>query len=276
MTQAFNLSQFANKLNTSGQTDNTGLQNSSVTVTAGTGMSGGGAVALGSSVTLTNAGVTSVAAGTGISVSASTGAVTISSSGGGVTSLNGNTGALKGMDLISTGTISSSVTSFDISSIPSGYQILKLYVLGRSTGAVSTPFAGLRVSTNSGSTFATSNYSWSHIYNGTGGGAGASDSTLDTGSVYGGTSIRPFWLGWGAPANQYFITSADLIQSVGSVPFSTTFIGGTSGSGSDGSYVATAFGQYNSTTYINGLRIIMLNGGNFGGGAWTLYGIKNA
>jgi hypothetical protein len=80
MTQAFNLSQFANTLNTSGQTSNGGLQNSSVTVTAGTGMSGGGAVALGSSVTLNNAGVTSVTAGTGISVSASTGGVTISNS----------------------------------------------------------------------------------------------------------------------------------------------------------------------------------------------------
>lgn len=83
MTQAFNLSQFANKLNSSGATDNTGLQNSSVTVTAGTGLSGGGAVALGSSVTLNNAGVTSVTAGTGISVSASTGGVTISASSGG-------------------------------------------------------------------------------------------------------------------------------------------------------------------------------------------------
>jgi hypothetical protein len=54
------------------------LTNSSVTVTAGTGMSGGGAVALGSSVTLTNAGVTSAVAGTGVGVSAGTGAVTIS------------------------------------------------------------------------------------------------------------------------------------------------------------------------------------------------------
>jgi len=72
MTQAFNLSQFANKLNSSGQTDNTGLQNNSVTVLAGTGMSGGGSVALGSSITLTNAGVTSV--------NGSTGAVTVSSS----------------------------------------------------------------------------------------------------------------------------------------------------------------------------------------------------
>jgi hypothetical protein len=80
MTQAFNLSQFANKLNSSGQTDNTGLQNSSVTVTAGTGMSGGGSVSLGGSTTLTNAGVTSLTAGTGISVSGSTGGVTVTNS----------------------------------------------------------------------------------------------------------------------------------------------------------------------------------------------------
>jgi hypothetical protein len=90
MTQAFNLSLFANKLNTSGQTDNTGLQNSSVTVTAGTGMSGGGAVALGSSVTLTNAGVTSVTAGTGISVSAATGGVTITNTSPGTSYSAGN------------------------------------------------------------------------------------------------------------------------------------------------------------------------------------------
>jgi hypothetical protein len=94
MTQALNLALFANNLNTSGATSNAGLQNSSVTVTAGTGMSGGGAVALGSSVTLTNAGVTSfngstgavtfsggvtsAVAGNGVAVSASTGAVTFS------------------------------------------------------------------------------------------------------------------------------------------------------------------------------------------------------
>jgi hypothetical protein len=62
MTQAFNLSLFANKLNSSGATDNTGLQNSSVTVTAGTGLSGGGSVALGSSVTL-NVGTVAIANG---------------------------------------------------------------------------------------------------------------------------------------------------------------------------------------------------------------------
>ena len=87
MTQALNLANFANNLNTAGATSNSGLQNSSVIVTAGTGMSGGGAVALGSSVTLTNAGVTSIVAGTGISISGATGAVTITNSlTGGVTS----------------------------------------------------------------------------------------------------------------------------------------------------------------------------------------------
>ena len=69
---------------------NAGLVNSSVTVTAGTGMSGGGAVSLGSSITLTNAGVTSAVAGTAISVSGATGAVTITNSG--VTSAVAGTG----------------------------------------------------------------------------------------------------------------------------------------------------------------------------------------
>ena len=68
---------------------NGGLTNSSVTVTAGTGMSGGGAVSLGGTVTLTNAGVTSAVAGTAISVSGATGAVTITNTG--VTSIAGTT-----------------------------------------------------------------------------------------------------------------------------------------------------------------------------------------
>jgi hypothetical protein len=57
---------------------NAKLANSSVTVTAGTGLSGGGAVALGSSITLSNAGVTSITTNTGLSSNVSaTGAVTI-------------------------------------------------------------------------------------------------------------------------------------------------------------------------------------------------------
>jgi len=69
---------------------NGALTNSSVTVTAGTGLSGGGTVALGGTITLTNAGVTSFSTGTtGLSVNASTGNLTLS---GILNPANGGTG----------------------------------------------------------------------------------------------------------------------------------------------------------------------------------------
>lgn len=64
----------------SGTVINKMLDNDSVTVTAGTGLSGGGAVALGGTITLDNDGVTAAAvSGVGLSISASTGSVTITS-----------------------------------------------------------------------------------------------------------------------------------------------------------------------------------------------------
>jgi hypothetical protein len=113
MTQAFNLAQFANKLNTSGATDNTGLQNSTISgvalgsnlnaLTIGTGLSGSSYNGS-SAVTIANSGVTSVTAGSGITVSASTGGVTITnSSPGAVSSVNGQTGAIVTTNLYSIG-----------------------------------------------------------------------------------------------------------------------------------------------------------------------------
>ena len=64
----------------SGTVINKMLDNDSVTVTAGTGLSGGGTVALGGTITLDNDGVTAAAvSGTGLSISGSTGSVTITS-----------------------------------------------------------------------------------------------------------------------------------------------------------------------------------------------------
>jgi len=60
---------------------NAKLANASVTINAGTGLGGGGSVALGSSISLNNAGVLSLTGGGGISVSGSTGAITLGSSG---------------------------------------------------------------------------------------------------------------------------------------------------------------------------------------------------
>jgi len=64
-----------------GSIANAKLANSSVTVTAGTGLSGGGTVSLGGSITLTNAGITSIVAGTGIGVSGSNGTRTVTNTG---------------------------------------------------------------------------------------------------------------------------------------------------------------------------------------------------
>ena len=115
MTQALNLANFANNLNTSGATSNAGLQNSSVTVTAGSGLSGGGAVSLGGTVSLANAGVTSLTAGTGISLNASTGAITVtntSSASGTVTSVATGNG-LQGGTITTSGTLSVAAPSWN-------------------------------------------------------------------------------------------------------------------------------------------------------------------
>jgi hypothetical protein len=63
----------------SGSVSNSQLVNSSLTVNAGTGLSGGGTVALGGSTTLSNAGVTSLTGGGGVTVSAASGVVTLGS-----------------------------------------------------------------------------------------------------------------------------------------------------------------------------------------------------
>jgi hypothetical protein len=72
------------------------VQNTAAVTGVSSAVAGSGISVSGSTgaVTFTNSGVTSIVAGTGISVSGGTGAVTVSASGGGVTSLNGQTGAI--------------------------------------------------------------------------------------------------------------------------------------------------------------------------------------
>jgi hypothetical protein len=172
MTQALNLANFANTLDSSGRASNSGLQNASITVTAGTGLTGGGTVALGGSVTLNNAGVTSIIAGTGISISGSSGAVTISAtssstvalalrlaSGGGSAPMtftyNGNTSApvylwgtngssLAQNELYTTANILQNMTAYIIGSIclawndsyfGSGYTVGSNYTLSGKPGS---------------------------------------------------------------------------------------------------------------------------------------------
>jgi hypothetical protein len=74
-----NLSGTVSAAQLSGTVGNNQLANNSITVNAGTGLSGGGAAALGGSTTLNNAGVTALTGGGGVTVSAASGAVTLGS-----------------------------------------------------------------------------------------------------------------------------------------------------------------------------------------------------
>jgi len=61
----------------SGTVKNSQLASNTITINAGTGLSGGGTVALGGSTTLNNSGVTSLTGGDGVTASASSGSVTL-------------------------------------------------------------------------------------------------------------------------------------------------------------------------------------------------------
>jgi hypothetical protein len=83
---------------------NTNANVTSATAVAGTGISITAVTTTGAAThTVTNSGVTSIVAGSGISISGATGAVTVTASGGGVTSLNGQTGAITNSDRNSIG-----------------------------------------------------------------------------------------------------------------------------------------------------------------------------
>jgi len=81
-----------NAVITGGSIATSALTANSITITAGTGLSGGGTVTLGGSTTLTNAGVINLAGTTGITANASTGSVSLSL--GAITPTSVSTGAL--------------------------------------------------------------------------------------------------------------------------------------------------------------------------------------
>jgi hypothetical protein len=119
MTQAFNLALFANKLNTSGQTDNTGLQNSSITVNTTSPITGGATTALGSSLTIAHA-------NSGVTAATYTAATITVNAQGHITSASNGAAAV--------GIRSQVFTSSGTFTIPTGITSLKVTVIGGGGG----------------------------------------------------------------------------------------------------------------------------------------------
>jgi len=103
---SFNVTNGDVTLKAGGVTNGT-LANSSVTVSAGTGLGGGGSVALGSSVTLTNTGV--------LSLNGLTGARTLTGDGGAIVGANNDTIRARLATTGATGVASFSSDNFDVS-----------------------------------------------------------------------------------------------------------------------------------------------------------------
>lgn len=272
MTQAFNLSQLANNLNTSGQLDATdGLTGSVPVANGGTGQSSltANAVLVGNGTS----GINSVAPSTSGNILTSNGTSWVSQapSGGGVTSFNGNTGAINGYELITSGTFGSGTTTISIGSLPSGYKVFKVILVGTLSTALSNFQAGWRFSTNGGSSYVeTNSYGARGVPNLAGGGANSFAYNLTQSSMEFGYFC--------AESNSilYFVQEMDVYQSTGSSlvsvrgNFSSLANSDTNSSGS-----SQFGGWFNSTSYVNGIRMIRTNGSkSFNNGGYIVYGAK--
>jgi hypothetical protein len=194
----------------------------------------------------------------------------------GVTSLNDNTGALKGYDFISTQTISGNVSNLQVTGIPSGYSNLLVYCNFRVDNNGSDSVYPIRFSINNGSSYiSTSNYYQQFQYNDNNNGV-SYIALADSGFAF--AAVGGNGRGWiGGQTNYvqaWFIINQPTATSY---PGCTWNMGTFSGNNTDSGWYAGE-GFLNSTnTYINAFQIVRQSGNkNITGGYINIYGTKNA
>jgi hypothetical protein len=194
---------------------------------------------------------------------------TLATTAGVVSSLNGNTGALAGYELITSGTVSSGATSINIGSLPSGYKTFKIFYTLTLSAAGTVMNNRLRVSTDGGSSYISTNNYYYHSEEWYSGGVRSLDNpTLDSGIEIG----RPTWTNPGGVT--YWLMEFNIIQSTNS-----SFVGifGTTAS-LNLAYAgvnSVSSGFYNQTTYVNGIQLTRTSGSvTYTNGGYIVYGAK--
>jgi hypothetical protein len=241
-------------------------------VAAGTGIS---VSATTGALTVTNSGVTSAVAGTGISVSGATGAVTVTNSG--VTSLNGSTGALNGMTYISNGSFGSTAVSNNyITGLPSGYTFFKIFSTVKFNGVDGNGGGlALRLSKDNGSTYYSSGYATGQL---SGSGAGTDTSYTSTG-----TGQNKIWIcnTPGGSSNTWVNIDITIFNAQGTntVPPSVLVYASGMSNGGDYCYINMTGGNNSSITanqYINAVQLFIDSGSSkqMNGGYYYVYGMK--
>ena len=265
MTQAFNLSQLANNLNTSGQLDATdGLTGATPVANGGTGLS----TITANNVILGNgtSAVQVVAPSTSGNVLTSNGTTWVSSTvpPSGVESFNGNTGALNGWQNIASNTFSSS-TTINITGIPSGYRAIQL--IFKFTIASGSIVAGFRYSTNNGSTYISTN-TYQQVY------FGAQGTSIEANSSA--SQSYATVAGFFNEISQFSRQDVNLLFSQGNATRTAGGVVNTSALnlGAPSNTGITSCFNLGTATYINAFQIVRIAGTGTMTGTYTVLGTK--
>lgn len=182
---------------------------------------------------------------------------------GGLSSFNGNTGAVNGWQNIASGTFSAT-TAVNITGLASGYRAIQLIFQFTASG---TTNLGFRYSTNNGSSYiATSTYQWSTINN--------FGSTLQNGTTETATSVALYDSNPSISASSrqninFIFNQGDGTRTAGGTLQSSILNLGTGTNGA----TWTNF-NLGTATYINAFQIVRTSGTGTATGLYTVLGTK--
>jgi hypothetical protein len=182
--------------------------------------------------------------------------------GGGVTSLNGNTGALSGWQLVTSSTFSAS-TAVNITGLPTGYRAFRIDFQYGISGSADIQ---LRYSTNNGSSYvSTATYQTAGM-----------DNIGGTPSYYQGDSYTSAFIQSPITTTTGSINSAiiELVQPANSRSAFQNVQSVRTNLGAGSAMIFLGSTNYNTTTYINAIQAVRLSGTGTITGAYTIYGSK--